>query len=84
MKIALILIISITVILYGCGTRIYLSPFKIELPKRDAESLKYKGIKAPPLGEFRIKKGNATFFFKTKEHMENSIVNTKKFEDQNI
>lgn len=35
-----------------------------ELARRDSETIKQKKIKAPELGKFRVKDGNATYFFK--------------------
>lgn len=51
-----------------------------ELARRDEEIIKQKKIKSPKLGKFRVKKGNAIYFFQTEERMKNSIIHTKEFE----
>lgn len=53
-----------------------------ELARRDEETIKQKKIKAPELGKFRVKDGNATYFFKTEERMKNSIIHTKEFKSR--
>lgn len=53
-----------------------------ELARRDSETIKQKKIKAPELGKFRVKKGNAIYFFKTEEQMRNSIIHTREFEQR--
>ena len=53
-----------------------------ELARRDSETIKQKKIKAPELGKFRVKDGNATYFFKTEERMKNSIIHTKEFKSR--
>lgn len=53
-----------------------------ELARRDEETIKQKKIKAPELGKFRVKDGNATYFFKTEDQMRNSIIHTREFESR--
>ena len=53
-----------------------------ELARRDEEIIRQKKIKAPELGEFRVKDGNATYFFKTEERMRNSIIHTREFKSR--
>ena len=53
-----------------------------ELARRDEEIIKQKKIKSPKLGKFRVKKGNAIYFFKTEEQMKNSIINKKEFKSR--
>jgi hypothetical protein len=53
-----------------------------ELARRDEETIKQKKIKSPKLGKFRVKKGNAIYFFQTEERMKNSIIHTKEFESR--
>ena len=53
-----------------------------ELARRDEETIKQKKIKAPELGEFRVKKGNAVYFFQTEERMKNSVIHKKEFEQR--
>lgn len=53
-----------------------------ELARRDKETIKQKKIKSPKLGKFRVKKGNAIYFFQTEERMKNSIIHTKEFESR--
>lgn len=53
-----------------------------ELARRDEETIKKKGIKAPPLGPVRVQKGKAIFFFKTEEQMRNSVIHDKKFKSR--
>lgn len=53
-----------------------------ELARRDEEIIKQKKIKSPKLGKFRVKKGNAIYFFQTEERMKNSIIHTKEFESR--
>ncbi len=36
-----------------------------ELARRDSETIKQKKIKAPEPGKFRVKDGNAIYFFQT-------------------
>lgn len=48
----------------------------------DKNTLKQKGITPPKLGKYRVKKGNATYFFKTEEQMKNSIINKKEFKSR--
>lgn len=54
----------------------------IELARRDEETIKQKKIKSPELGKYRVKIGNATYFFKTEEQMKNSIINKKEFKSR--
>lgn len=53
-----------------------------ELARRDEETIKQKKIKSPKLGKFRVKKGNAIYFFQPEERMKNSIIHTKEFESR--
>ena len=53
-----------------------------ELARRDEETIKKKGIKAPPLGPVRVQKGKAIFFFKTEEQMRNSVIHDEKFKSR--
>ena len=53
-----------------------------ELARRDKETIKQKKIKSPKLVKFRVKKGNAIYFFQTEERMKNSIIHTKEFESR--
>lgn len=53
-----------------------------ELARRDEETIKQKKIKAPELGKFRVKKGNAVYFFQTEERMKNSVIHKKEFEQR--
>ena len=48
----------------------------------DKNTLEQKGIKSPELGKYRVKIGNATYFFKTEEQMKNSIINKKEFKSR--
>lgn len=50
----------------------------------DKNTLEQKGIKSPELGKYRVKKGNAIFFFKTRERMENSVIHTDKFKNRGM
>lgn len=53
-----------------------------ELARRDEEIIRQKKIKAPELGDFRVKDGNAIYFFQTEERMKNSIIHTKGFKSR--
>lgn len=53
-----------------------------ELARRDEETIKQKKIKSPKLGKYRVKKGNAIYFFQNEERMKNSIIHTKEFEQR--
>lgn len=53
-----------------------------ELARRDEETIKKKGIKAPPLGPVRVRQGKAIYFFKTEEQMRNSVIHDKKFKSR--
>ena len=50
----------------------------------DRNTLARKGITPPPLGKFQVKIGKATFYFKTKEQMEKSVIHTGKFKDRGL
>ena len=53
-----------------------------ELARRDEEIIRQKKIKSPKPGEFRVKQGNAIYFFQTEERMKNSIIHTKEFKSR--
>lgn len=53
-----------------------------ELARRDSETIKQKKIKSPKPGKFRVKDGNAIYFFQTEERMKNSIIHTKDFKSR--
>lgn len=53
-----------------------------ELARRDEETIKKKGIKAPKLGPVRVQQGKAIFFFKTEEQMRNSVIHDEKFKSR--